>query len=104
MSRRICVFGAVIALSFVFPEPDSASARPLYKKVWNEMYRKRLPERVKVGCSLCHPSKSKKERSGYAKAFENELGDRNVRDRERIREALKKVEDLMPVPLKPEKR
>ena len=104
MSRRICVFVAVVSVSLFAPAPESARARPTYKSVWDEMYRERLPDRVKVGCSLCHPSKSKKERSDYAKAFEKELGGRNVKDRERIRFALTKVEDLMPVPLKPEKR
>ena len=104
MSRRICVFVAVISLSLLAPASDSVSARPLYKSVWDEMYRERLPDRTKATCSICHPAKSKEDKNEYGKALAKELGGKNVKDRERIREALKKIEVLMPVPLKLDKR
>lgn len=93
----------MIAVSFLFPAPEPVTARPRYKNVFEELYRKRLPEKTKITCSICHPEKSKKKKSNYGKALEKELGEKNVKDRERIREALKKIEDKLPIPLKPGK-
>jgi hypothetical protein len=101
MSRRTYVFFATVLVSLILPAPEAARARPLYKSVWEEMYHERLPDRAKVSCGLCHPTNSKAKKNEYGKALEEELGERNVKDRERIREALKSVEDLLPVPLKP---
>jgi hypothetical protein len=103
MSRQTYVFFATVLVSLIIPAPEAARARPLYKSVWEEMYHERLPDRTKVSCGLCHPTNSKAKKNEYGKALEKELGERNVRDRERIRDALEKIEDLLRVSLKPRK-
>ena len=100
MFRRSHVVVAVIAVSFLLPAPERVTARPLYKKVFEELYRKRLPEKTKVSCAICHPEKSKKKKSKYGQALEEELGEKNVKDREKIREAMKKIENKLPIPVK----
>ncbi len=98
MFFRTHVVVSVIAVLFLFSAPEPVTARPLYKTVFEDLYRKRLPEKTKVTCSICHPVKSKKKKSKYGKELEKELGEKNVKDRERIREALKNIEDKLPIP------
>ncbi|MBI1312372.1 hypothetical protein GC176_13865 [bacterium] len=100
MSRIMTIIAVLIVVQCVSPRPQVVEARPLYKSVWEEMYRERLPDRTKVSCSLCHPENSKGKKNKYGRALEKELGEKNVKDRDRVRKALKKIEDLFPVPLK----
>jgi len=75
--------------------PSPAEARPGYMKVFKELYLVRFP-RMKATCAICHPSKSKERRNRYGRALEEALGEKNVKDRERVREAMKSIEHLFP--------
>jgi hypothetical protein len=75
--------------------PPTAEARPGYMKAFKELYLVRTP-RVKAACAICHPSKSKDHRNRYGRALEEALGGKNVKDRERVREAMKSIEHLFP--------
>jgi hypothetical protein len=73
--------------------PD-AQARPQYKSVFQKMYPK--VEKVgtkKVGCSVCHPQKSKKTRNHYGAALQEALDKKNEKNKARIKDALKKIEN-----------
>ncbi len=64
-------------------------------KVFKELYLARTP-RVKATCAICHPARSKEHRNRYGQALEEALGEKNVKDHERIREAMKSIEHLFP--------
>lgn len=75
--------------------PPTAEARPLYFKVFKELYLARFP-RVNASCAICHPAISKKHRNRYGRVLEEALGEKNVKDRERIREVMKSIEHQFP--------
>jgi len=75
--------------------PAPATARPLYLSVFKQMYFSRLPQ-AKVACAACHPSKSKRQRNHYGRILEEALGQKKVKDREHIRQAMKSIEHLFP--------
>jgi hypothetical protein len=52
--------------------------------------------KVKLRCGFCHPAKSLEKKNRCGRALEKEPGERNVDDRELIREALKKIQHLLP--------
>lgn len=89
MKRVTVSLVCLLVLSTMFP-PESAKAVPLYKKVFDEMYNPR--HEVKTTCSVCHPSKSKRFLNRYGTALAEELGEKRVTDRERIRRAMKAIE------------
>ena len=47
----------------------------------------------KVGCSVCHPQKSKKTRNHYGAALQEALDKKNEKNKARIKDALKKIEN-----------
>lgn len=73
---------------------NRADARPLYQKV---LYSE-FPAYRSVRCAFCHVKKRERNpiHKRYAKAFADALGGRNIKDADKIREALQKVKDLMP--------
>ncbi len=85
-----CVIGFA---AFLANAPQEAHARPLYQKVFKEMY----PEKVEITkCALCHIGETKKVLNDYGKALDEALGAKNVKDVDAIKAALKKVEDKIP--------
>lgn len=94
MKRIICSLVCLLAISSVFA-PASVNARPLYLSVFKELYFSRGPQ-VKVGCAACHPNKSKANKNRYGKALAAALGEKNVKDRKRIRQAMKSIEHQFP--------
>lgn len=81
---RAAVF-AVASLAVV--SSTEAEARPLYKKVFARLY----PTLGKVDCNVCHEGSSKTSRNSYGQALEKELGEKNVKDEERIEAALRAI-------------
>jgi hypothetical protein len=90
MKRVAVSLVCLLVLSTVFP-PESVNATPLYKKVFDELYRSRFPG-PKTTCAVCHTSKSKQHLNRYGTALAEELGEKGVTDRERIRQAMKAIE------------
>lgn len=94
MKRIVCSLVCLLVVSSALA-PASVSARPLYLTVFTELYLSRGPQ-VKVGCAVCHPAKSKAHRNRYGRVLEEALRDKNVKDRERVREAMRSIEHLFP--------
>jgi hypothetical protein len=76
---------------------ESASARPQYKMEFDKKYmadgsamNKALSG--KSNCNVCHVGKDRKKRNDYGAALGKALGEKNVKDKEKIEEALGKVE------------
>jgi hypothetical protein len=71
--------------------PD-AQARPAYKSVFEEMYRKVKEGDKKTGCTVCHSGKSKKNRNHYGAALKEAVDTKNEKNKAKIKKALKKIE------------
>ena len=69
---------------------SNAHARPDYNKEFWAAYPS-LKEHAETKCGACHGS-DKKVRNDYGKAFGTALGEKNIKDAEKIKEALKKTE------------
>jgi len=94
MKRVVSSLVVLLVLSSLVP-PRNAEARPMYLAVFRELYLSRLSP-VKINCALCHPGRSKRDMNRYGKALEEALGEKNVKDRERVRQAMKSIEHLFP--------
>lgn len=72
--------------------PPPAEARPQYKTAFQDLYLKRG---VRVSCNLCHQKgeKSKKVVNHYGKDLAEALGESKVKDRSRIQDALREIEN-----------
>ena len=86
---RTCKGLGLLALAALFTVggPSDAEARPSYKKAFEKTYE--INE--KVTCNACH-GKSKKMRNDYADAMMAHLDGKNVKDEDKIIEALKATE------------
>ncbi|MCH2202571.1 MAG: hypothetical protein MK102_11420 [Fuerstiella sp.] len=94
--RTMSAGGLLIA--FLILSSDQAVARPPYKKLYQKVYPELAKaEGVKIGCSVCHPVKSKKIRNNYGVALKKELGVTDpkkwVKDKKIVTAALKKLEN-----------
>ena len=87
--KRIFVM-LVIVLSFGLSICRPVQARPLYKSVYEDLFKVETKGGA-LTCARCHPGSDKKELNTYGKKLEEELGEKNVKDKEKIREALKKI-------------
>lgn len=85
MALGIFTIGAMI-----FVETETVEARPQYLKEFKEKYSNEIK---KANCTVCHPGKDKKERNSYGKALTDSLGTKNVKDKDKIVEALVKTEE-----------
>ncbi|MEO2018877.1 MAG: hypothetical protein ABGZ53_31395 [Fuerstiella sp.] len=84
-----CLF-AIVALT-----GDSASARPKYNTEASKVYPdlvKKHGKNGKIGCAMCHPSKTKKDRNNFGVAVGKFVGKKNQSDLAKIKEALTKAE------------
>jgi hypothetical protein len=97
--KKAVLLGAAMAIAFAFAllMGDSASARPPFKKVWDEVYLtegSKIRESVgeKGSCNVCHAgTKSKKNRNAYGMALSELIGKNDVEDTEKIKEAFETV-------------
>ncbi len=81
-----------LAVLFFIASQRPSDARPLYKSCWDEVYKDALkPFNRRVTCAVCHPGDNKKDLNHYGKAIAEELGEKNVKDREKIIAAIKAV-------------
>ena len=91
----LAAVGAVVAWSAGTPDP--AEARPQYRTAYRQVY----PDDDRGGvmkCVLCHvprrdePDKpDTKRRNAYGRKLEEALGEKNVKDKERIRGVLREL-------------
>lgn len=84
---RHCTLAA-LAIAFCVATAPQAQARPNYKKAFDKTYE----VNTKTSCNTCH-GKSKKNLSEYGIAIKEALGEKNVKDQDKIVEALHAVED-----------
>lgn len=91
---RMMVVGTCMFAIVLLTGP-AASARPQYQKAMGVAYPdlvKKHGKDGKLACSVCHPSKSKKERNNYGAAFGKAAGEKNVKDADKLKEVLTKIE------------
>lgn len=83
----VCGFTLIAVLSLsVAP----SYARPKYKKSFDSLYSKF----TKTTCAICHgDGDDKKKRNHYGEALAKELGAKNVMDDDKIKKALKAIEN-----------
>ena len=89
--RPLCLVSS-LAIVFVIATERPSTARPLYKKCWEIVYKDKLDTTGgKITCAVCHPGDNKKDLNHYGKAIAEELGEKNVKDVEKIIAAIKAV-------------
>ena len=86
--------GVVFAASLLTREAHKVEARPLYFKVWSEVYPDKDGSSAK--CAICHMGEKKTNHTEYGQAVKEALGAKNVKDVDAIKEALKKAEGKFP--------
>jgi hypothetical protein len=92
---RKSVLGLVcgLAVAFVLSAFSSVSeARPPYLKEFLGTYEKVKKEGEATKCNVCHYGESKKNKNDYGKAVGAALGGTNIKEAEKVVEALKKAE------------
>jgi hypothetical protein len=70
---------------------SQAQARPTYCKLFIGTYEN-VPEAKDAKCAICHPGKEKKERNIYGIALTKFLGQENVKEETKVKEAFQKAE------------
>lgn len=91
-SRCWMVLGLLAMGLIVIAASQDAQARPKYFAEFKNAYGNLAAEADKVKCNVCHFGQEKKNRNDYGKAIADALGEKNVMDVEKIKEALKKAE------------
>lgn len=81
---------AVAAL--VFAVGQDAQARPKFLPAFKEAYPALVAQADTVKCNVCHFGDKKTNRNDYGMAVGKAIGEKNVMDAEKIKEALKKAE------------
>ena len=93
--KKVMTFLALIAVVGLFAAaPQNVEARAQYGKAFPEKYENLKEKYNEMKCGTCHGGEkgaNKKIRSDYAKAFAKALGEKNVRDVEKINEAFDKA-------------
>lgn len=92
MRIRGLVCGAVIAGVMCLASTHVAQARPDYNKTFWDVYKKELGSQAEaVKCGACHFGQEKKNRNDYGKAVGEAIGEKNVKDIDKIKAALEKA-------------
>lgn len=91
--KAALLFGLAIAGLTLICAEKQVEARPNFKKIWADTYpdSKML---ISKKCGICHPGKTKKEKSAYAQAVGKGLTKRKETDKEKIVKALKAAEKM----------
>ena len=87
----------LMVLGFAFP--GAAKGRMQYYAEFAEMYADKKAMFEAMKCGVCHGEKgaNKTKRTEYGEAVGKALGGKNVKDKERIRKALKEAESKLPI-------
>lgn len=92
-TRRVpCSFGLICCLTVLWlvTSERPGMARPNYKKCFDTVY-KNLAKKNKTNCNICHIGNDKKQLNHYGLAVEKELGEKNVKDDDKVIAAIKAV-------------
>ncbi|WP_145112531.1 hypothetical protein [Gimesia panareensis] len=86
--KAALLFGLAIAGLTLICGEKQVEARPNFKKIWAETYpnSKML---ISKKCGICHPGKTKKEKSAYGEAVGKGLDKRKETDKDKIVKAIK---------------
>ena len=87
-----CLAIAAVAGLMLVSTPQEADAQKQYFDNFKERYPDLEEQLDELKCGVCH-GKSKKMRSDYAQALEEALGEKKVKDAEKIMEALEEIEE-----------
>jgi hypothetical protein len=83
---------AVVAGTALLLFSRPVQARPQYNKEFWARYEKEVGTQAEsVKCGACHFGKEKKNRNDYGKAIGTAIGEKDVKDVEKIKEALDKA-------------
>ena len=93
-SRWSLVVPALV-FALVASTAHRVEARAQYKSAFQKMYPKvGKDEGKRINCLVCHSDGDSKRRlNHYGDALAKELAEKNVKDQEKIKEALKAIED-----------
>ena len=87
------VCGLALAGLVVMSATRPAEARPAYNTEFPKTYPKLEEKHKTVKCGTCHVgTEDKKTRNDYGKALGKALGAPNVKEADKIKEAMKKIE------------
>lgn len=89
MRIKLILIGLSGAAALLFSD-GRVAARPHYRTMIENVYPRTSSR--KVDCNLCHQGSDKTSRNHYSAALEKALGERNVKDDERLREAIRAIE------------
>ena len=83
----------MFVIAFVFA--SESQARLQYRTVFKKVYSKHS-KACKASCLICHVKKKNKKPDNkrlndYGKKLKKELGEKNVKDKEKVKDALKKI-------------
>lgn len=87
--RPLCLAGSLAVVLLVSLERPS-DARSNYKKCFDRVYKDKLKDN-KSTCNVCHFGDDKKKLNHYGQALAKELGEKMVKDDEKIIAAIKAV-------------
>lgn len=90
MKKFLTAFAAVALVLNLWL--GSADARPGYMKAFTETYPN-VTGAATAKCNVCHAGTDKKMRNDYGKALGAALGEPNVKDADKVKAGLKKVEE-----------
>ena len=88
-----CLVMAAVAGLMLVSTPQQADAQKQYMEAFAEQYPDLAEEVEELKCGVCH-GRSKRMRSDYAMALEEALGEKKVKDVEKIMEALEAIEEV----------
>lgn len=89
--KKLVTFVVIGAFAFCLSF-RTADARPNYMKAFTECYPN-VSGAATAKCNVCHAGTDKKMRNAYGKAMGGALGGPKVTDVEKVKAALKKVEE-----------
>lgn len=89
--RRLATTTLVITVLFGLGTLRPLQARPNYKKCFDEVFKDELKGSNKTTCNVCHIGDDKKKLNSYGQKLEKELGEKMVKEEQKIKEALKKI-------------
>lgn len=93
MRKLVTVAAAAAVMGLMTTSgPRQAQAQKQYMDAFLAKYTKLSEEDQAKKCGICHGADSKKMRSDYAKALEKALGEKKVKDVDKINAALTEVE------------
>jgi hypothetical protein len=95
---RAAMIGILLGSFVLLAQPETAQGRKEYFDGFKDEYPNLAPQIAAQKCLVCHGKDNKKQRSEYAKLLEQELGARNVKNKNQITAALQKIETLEVAP------